>query len=242
MIWRLLLFELIVLIVVAGVWLLAPLVGITSVFWRIVIIAALILPPIIYVIARFIARRRASKGLGTALERQGRQQEESARPDRRDEIRRLNDGFAKAIAGLKKSRLGGSRGTALYALPWYMIIGPPAVGKTTALLKSGLRFPFSPGERKSVKGVGGTRNCDWWFSDQAVMLDTAGRYTSEDDDQDEWQAFLRMVKKYRAKRPLNGLLVAVSIADIVTARTDELEELAEQIRTRIDQVLRELRG
>ena len=108
-------------------------------------------------------------------------------------------------------------------------IGPPAVGKSTALLRSGLRFPFTPGERKAVKGVGGTRNCDWWFSDQAILLDTAGRYTSEDDDLDEWAAFLGMVKKYRRKRPLNGLIVAASIADLLTANPDELEEQATQI-------------
>ena len=34
--------------------------------------------------------------------------------------------------------------------------------------------------RRSVRGVGGTRNCDWWFTDEAVLIDTAGRYTTQD--------------------------------------------------------------
>ena len=32
----------------------------------------------------------------------------------------------------------------------------------------------------AVHGVGGTRNCDWWFTDDAVLIDTAGRYTTQD--------------------------------------------------------------
>ena len=36
--------------------------------------------------------------------------------------------------------------------------------------------------RKAVQGVGGTRYCDWWFTDEAVLIDTAGRYTTQDSD------------------------------------------------------------
>jgi type VI secretion system protein ImpL len=42
-----------------------------------------------------------------------------------------------------------------------------------------------------VRGVGGTRNCDWWFTNEAILLDTAGRYTTESDDRDEWIASSR---------------------------------------------------
>jgi type VI secretion system protein ImpL len=240
MIWRILLFELVLLIVIAGVWLLAPLVGIKSVLWRVVIICLLVLPPIIIVIVKFILSRRRSNNLANAMQAQGIDQEKKARPDHQAEIGELNQNFAKALVALKKSRLGGGRGNALYALPWYMIIGPPSVGKSTALLRSGLRFPFTPGERRSIRGVGGTRNCDWWFSDQAIILDTAGRYSTEDEDQNEWSAFLQMIRKYRKKQPLNGLLVAVSVGDLLTAKPDELDDLAHQVRTRVDQVIADL--
>ena len=35
-----------------------------------------------------------------------------------------------------------------------------------------------------MRGVGGTRNCDWWFTDQAVLIDTAGRFTTQDSDRE----------------------------------------------------------
>ena len=96
-----------------------------------------------------------------------------------EEISTLKRGFDDALGVLKKTKLGGKtgRGQYLYQLPWYIIIGPPGSGKTTALINSGLRFPLGAGK---VRGVGGTRNCDWWFTDEAVLLDTAGRYTTQD--------------------------------------------------------------
>jgi type VI secretion system protein ImpL len=239
MIWRLLIFELVAVIVVVGVWFGAPLAGITSVGWRLVIILALLLPPIGLIIWKLMSERRAARGLEAGIREQARAQHERARPDRRQEVEVLREAFGEAVAALKKSRIGGGGG-ALYALPWYMIIGPPGAGKSTALLHSGLKFPFTTGARKAIKGVGGTRNCDWWFSDQAILLDTAGRYASEDDDQEEWIAFLRLLKRYRRRRPLNGLIVAVSIAEVMRCSPEEIEETAGKLRGRIDQVIEEL--
>ena len=56
-------------------------------------------------------------------------------------------------------------------------------GKTTALINSGLKFPLLRGTSPiAVAGVGGTRYCDWWFTEEAVLIDTAGRYTTQDSD------------------------------------------------------------
>ena len=61
-----------------------------------------------------------------------------------------------ALATLK--RTGRSSASALYDLPWYLIIGPPGAGKTTALVNSGLKFPLAGDTAaKAVQGVGGTQ-------------------------------------------------------------------------------------
>ena len=52
-----------------------------------------------------------------------------------------------AIETIKTSKLGLKSGAAaLYELPWYMIIGNPAAGKSSAILHSGLQFPFADGK------------------------------------------------------------------------------------------------
>ena len=59
-------------------------------------------------------------------------------------------------------------------------------------------------ELQAVPGVGGTRNCDWWLTEEAIYLDTAGRYTSQLQSRKEWQAFLQNLGSLRRQRPLFG--------------------------------------
>src|SRR5262249_34668750 len=87
-----------------------------------------------------------------------------------------------------------------------------------------------------VRGVGGTRNCDWWFTNEAILLDTAGRYTTEADDHDEWMAFLEQLLKYRAEKPLNGVIVAVSVSELLDATDDQIQGTAAKVRARIDEM------
>ena len=165
-----------------------------------------------------------------------------------EELAELGKRFDEALQVLKKARLGGAEGRQhLYQLPWYVIIGPPGSGKTTALAASGLHFPLGDrfGEQSKVRGVGGTRNCDWWFTDEAVLLDTAGRYTTQDSHQEvdraAWLGFLGLLKKHRPRRPINGVLVAVSVADLLQQTETEREAHVRAIRRRIQELQEQLR-
>ncbi|MBL8721828.1 MAG: type VI secretion system membrane subunit TssM [Myxococcales bacterium] len=190
---------------------------------------------------RRMRAKRAARALERELLRQAEQQAMNARPDRRAEIAALQLQFTQGLASLKSSKLGGVKGAeALYALPWYMIIGPPGAGKTTALKASGLNFPFLDPRGGGIKGVGGTRNCDWWFTNEAILLDTAGRYTTEKDDYEEWLAFLDMLKRYRTKKPLNGVIVAISLTDLANANEEQVDEYAKKLRARVDEVMTRL--
>src|SRR5476649_1032527 len=138
-----------------------------------------------------------------------------------EELTTLRQRMDEALALLKKAKLGGDERRNLYELPWYVIIGPPGSGKTTALVNSGLHFPLAAQlGAGAVRGVGGTRNCDWWFTDQAVLLDTAGRYTTQSSNREvdaaAWTGFLTLLKKFRPAQPLNGAIVTVSLSDLFT--------------------------
>ena len=114
-----------------------------------------------------------------------------------EEAAALRERMSTALSLLKRAR--GTRGY-LYEQPWYVIIGPPGAGKTTALLNSGLKFPLAAEMGQgAVAGVGGTRLCDWWFTENAVLIDTAGRYTTQDSnaavDRAGWDAFLDLLQQ-----------------------------------------------
>lgn len=193
---------------------------------------------IILLYGRFQAARDAGM-LEASLKSQADEQAMAMLPAKKEEIEQFKQQLTEAIDALKKSKLGKERSgkAALYALPWYMFIGPPGAGKTTAIEHSGLEFPFGADR---IRGVGGTRNCDWFFSSSAILLDTAGRFTTEDEDREEWLAFLDTLKKHRRRKPINGVIVGVSITDIVNASADEIENNASLIRKRIDELIQRL--
>ncbi|MGH8445080.1 MAG: type VI secretion system membrane subunit TssM, partial [Solimonas sp.] len=158
------------------------------------------------------------------------------------DAQQLRERFAEAVTALRKSRRSGGN---LYELPWYVIIGPPGSGKTTAIANSGLHFPLAQKYGKeAVRGIGGTRNCDWWFTDEAVLLDTAGRYTTQDSDHSAdaagWSEFLRLLKRYRGRRPVNGVIVALSAADLLTQGEAGLRAHVAAVRARLDELNRHL--
>ena len=166
-------------------------------------------------------RRRRADVLGNAL------------TPAAEERAAIAQSLARALAALGKRRRA-----ALTDLPWYAIIGPPGAGKTTALLNAGLTFPLAAElGRAPIPGAGGTRLCDWWFTDRAVLIDTAGRYTTQDSDHSVdragWSAFLALVKRARPAQPLNGVIVAIGATDIVQATPTERDAHAAAIAARL---------
>jgi type VI secretion system protein ImpL len=163
------------------------------------------------------------------------------------EAQALQQRFSEALKVLADSaRQSGRaswlrRGQYLYELPWYMFIGAPGSGKTTALLNAGLTFPLAGKMgQASVRGVGGTRNCEWWFTDDAVLIDTAGRYTSQDSDAATdaaaWETFLELLRKSRPRQPLNGVLLTVNIEDLLRQLPADRKEHAQKLRMRLQEL------
>ncbi len=198
--------------------------------------AAVVLGLCVWGVRRYRARRAATRlehDLQDNLQETGR-----AAPGR-DQARTaaIQERLQDAIRTIKTSKLGERSGrAALYELPWYMVIGNPAAGKSTAIVQSGLRFPFARGTENIIQGIGGTRNCDWFFTSEGILLDTAGRYAVQEEDRAEWLGFLALLKKNRPRAPINGILIAASIAELSETRPDAVIRLAKSLRQRVQEL------
>lgn len=181
--------------------------------------------------------QKFSGRLSVLLKQQSEHDMDSTLVEKQEDIQILRDRMQEAIKQIKTSKLGDTSGNAsLYELPWYMIIGNPAAGKSTAIVNSGLNFPFSNKSENIIQGIGGTRNCDWFFTTEGILLDTAGRYSIYEEDRREWLGFLKLLKKARSRAPINGILIAVSIAELIQNKPEYAIDLAKKFRQRIQEL------
>lgn len=185
--------------------------------------------------------KQASDGLGSALEKQANKKSNGIDGLKHREVETIRKRMLEAITTIKTSKLGLVSGAAaLYELPWYMIIGNPAAGKSSAIANSGLQFPYADKSGKVIHGVGGTRNCDWFFTTDGIVLDTAGRYSVHDEDREEWFGFLSLLKKHRKLAPINGIIIAVSITELTSNRPEFGINLAKNLRQRVQELTEKL--
>lgn len=213
------------------IWYAGHYVGLSTHRQKLIAMAAVVGVFVLFLLLRFLFNAIRGKRLRQQLDKMGDGQSTDS----------IQNKISDVLDALKSSHLGTKyRGnSALYALPWYMVIGPSAAGKSTLFSRSGLEFPLKDDQRFHVQGIGGTRDCDWWFSDQAILIDTAGRYTSDDENED-WLDFLRVLKANRSRMPINGLLLALPLDQILTSDKDTLEQHAKHLKNRLHELISEL--
>ncbi|MCW5775196.1 MAG: hypothetical protein KIS87_01945 [Phycisphaeraceae bacterium] len=157
---------------------------------------------------------------------------DAARRARLDDIRKR---FEEGVEVFRQN------GKDLYSVPWYLLVGEPGSGKTEAIRHSGVGFP--PGLQNTLQGTGGTLNMNWWFTSQAVILDTAGRLIFEDVEPgtgSEWTEFLKLLRTARPNCPINGLLLVLPADSLIKDSPEEIAHKAERIATQLNVIQRAL--
>lgn len=128
-----------------------------------------------------------------------------------------------------------------YKRPWYLIIGEPASGKTHAIRNCGVDMP--PELEQGQQGVDGTLNMNWWFTDDAIILDTAGRMVFNVNDEEakkQWAEFLRILKNCRPHCPINGLMLTIPVTSLLADDEGKIQAKAEKIAAEIARIREQL--
>ncbi len=120
--------------------------------------------------------------------------------------------FLRALAFLR-GRLDNL--TYKYQLPWYFMVGASASGKSTLLESAGMSLPVG---MPTFGLMDSHPACRWWFYNRAVVLDIHGSLVIEEHktaaDERGWRTILSLLGRYRSKRPLDGIILTISAAEL----------------------------
>ena len=230
------------------VWWVGPLLAVDDYkFWadpiaRLLSISALLLIwglAMVYVSWRTGVRKKvlADSDAGKAHERQEQEIEASRK--------NLRKRFKTALHTLKNTSVYKGRSERWRdELPWYVLLGPQGAGKTSLLDFSGLEFPLNKLDRTLTRDMRGTSDCEWYFAEHGVLIDTAGRFLTQGNervDASGWNTLLGLLRKRRRERPLSGVLVTVPVDLLSQGDQPALSQLSDQIRARLQDIHRVLR-
>jgi hypothetical protein len=170
---------------------------------------------------------RAARGTGAA--------DDATVMQRRPELRPPPSGASNLEERFKKAH-AVIQARSLQTLPWYLVVGPSGSGKSAFLRASGLKLPPAV---ESLVEHGPTSSVNFWLSDDAVLVDMAGRLTAthEGDDHKDWRQLLGLVAKHRRRPAFQGVLVALSAADLLTSPAAQLESEASELRRHLNEVV-----
>jgi type VI secretion system protein ImpL len=141
----------------------------------------------------------------------------------------------------------------LYKLPWYVVIGQENAGKTSFINRSNQSFSLThvakAGKRPS-REIESPLKIDWWISNDAVLIDPAGELICQQDGENSkldpdlprrlWTHFVGWLGRNRARRPLNGAILIVDLAALLTQTASDRLALAVLIRARLRELMEQL--
>ena len=154
-----------------------------------------------------------------------------------DERKQVRARFKDALHTLKTSRHYFGRSVrSRNELPWYLLIGQRGSGKSALLAANGLQ---RPPDHLQTASSGASAYCDWFFADQGVLMESAGRYLDQPDravDAAGWSTLLGLLKSRRRVRPLNGVVVTLSVDTLLGSNEHDLERHARHVHSRLQDI------
>ncbi|MCP4248306.1 MAG: hypothetical protein GY778_14765, partial [bacterium] len=172
---------------------------------------------LVFLISRLFGRGKRKRSKKMAKDLAADADDDRMAISGRAAIKANNDKFFTAIREMRKGL-----GISIYELPWYVVMGDSGCGKTRLINEGGLTFSTGKPEGYQL----GTLNYNWWFTEDAIFIDMAGRLCNpqDDDDHREWQAFLNTIAKGRKGYPINGAIVCVSADHLLQDSPEKIEQ------------------
>ncbi|MBW2523501.1 MAG: hypothetical protein JRI23_04975 [Deltaproteobacteria bacterium] len=147
--------------------------------------------------------------------------------------------LASVLSAQQRAKPGDSAGP--YALPWYLVIGEPGSGRSSAIRAINLSWPYGDGPLDL--GVPGPL-CTYWMPEKAVFIEPEQIVLGPTRDQAMLRDLCAELQEKRPREPIDGIVMvlsAITLADIDERDEHEVERLARTLRTYVSEIYAYLR-
>ena len=190
----------------------------------------------IFVLIAFSGRRIIGFMKRTASQQKLRS---SANLDKKSErLLSIGNTWKTAMSTLR-AKSGRKDGNPIATLPFFLVLGAPAAGKTTLLANANVPIRFRNVSLRSDPSP--TDTIEFFFEDKAILLDTSGRYVNLEQTSDineEWDLITKLLLKTRQRESLSGVVVTISLEELWLTDSTNLVQISQNIRQRIDSLMR----
>ncbi len=151
----------------------------------------------------------------------------------------MTTSFAYELASLvaTQSSLFGGATESAYALPWYVVVGEPGTGKSTAIRAVNLSWPR--GNAPLAMNVPNQR-CQYWLPEKAVFIEPGASVLGPQRSPTALQELCQELLERRPREPLDGVLVIVNARMLADFSNEGAEHYAKALRRYLIEIAQQL--
>ena len=139
--------------------------------------------------------------------------------------------IASVHAALARAFPGNAQG--IYAVPWYLVIGEPGSGRSTAL--HAMNLTWSSGDGPLQIGIP-QQQCTYWMPREAVFIEPEGTVVGPNRKPELLKQFGEELRRSRPREHLDGILLVVNVAAFIDLDEPALEAYANNLRRYLAEV------
>ena len=128
-----------------------------------------------------------------------------------------------------------SHGDPLYVVPWFLALGSESAGLRPLIRDCKLPRPTLDHALLESDGS----DVDWQLYNRGILLAAPSRYSdpSVSGSDEDWVRLLMQLQQYRSREPINGVLISLSVDELLNADADRLIAIAMKYRSMLEDVV-----
>jgi type VI protein secretion system component VasK len=139
--------------------------------------------------------------------------------------------IAALHAAVQQMKPGDPKG--IYAIPFYLVIGEPGAGRSTALRAMNLTWPTGDG---TVRTGLPQQYCTYWMAQEAVFIEPQAHCVGPRRDGPALGMLCSELLAARPREALDGVMLVLSVTEFVDLDDEGIDKYAKTMRTYLTEI------